>query len=232
MKKLSQVIALAGVMSAGLVGVQAVQAEVSASVGIANTYIFRGVDMGAGSAVVSGSLDYAHESGAYAGVWATSGDAGWGDEYNYFVGFGGEVGDFTYDINYLNYYYPYTKDCGVKDDDGACIHDVVNFDDWAEVTLGLGYKGAGFSATAPTSDDVSGQYVYYTFTYGMDAFGAKLGFMDHDEDDSSYTHVDLSYQFNDNLSFVVSDIIDADSGYPDKGQATLFQVNYSLPIEL
>lgn len=227
MKKLSQVIALAGVMSAGLVGVQAVQAEVSASVGIANTYIFRGVDMGAGSAVVSGSLDYAHESGAYAGVWATSGDAGWGDEYNYFVGFGGEVGDFTYDINYLNYYYPYTKDDAI----GAGV-EVVNFDDWAEVTLGLGYKDAGFSATAPTSDEVSGQYVYYTFTYGLDAFGAKLGFMDHDDKGSGYTHLDLSYQYNDNLSFVVSDIIDADDGYFAENQATLFQVSYSLPIEL
>ena len=64
MKKLSQAIVLAGAMTAGLVGVQTAQAEVSASVGIANTYIFRGVDMGAGAGVVSGSLDYAHESGA------------------------------------------------------------------------------------------------------------------------------------------------------------------------
>src|SRR5690606_29917851 len=108
MKKLSQVIALAGVMSAGLVGVQAVQAEVSASAAVANNYIFRGVLMGAGSAAVSGSLDYAAESGLYAGVWGTSGD-GTSDEYNLYVGFGGESGDFSYDVNVLGYVYPTTK---------------------------------------------------------------------------------------------------------------------------
>src|SRR5690554_1355223 len=106
MKKLSQVIALAGVMSAGLVGVQAVQAEVSASAAVANNYIFRGVLMGSGTPAVSGALDYAHDSGAYAGVWGTSGDTAAGDEYNVYFGFGGESGDFTYDVNYLSYLYP------------------------------------------------------------------------------------------------------------------------------
>lgn len=227
MKKLSQAIVLAGAMTAGLVGVQTAQAEVSASVAIANTYIFRGVDMGAGAAVVSGSLNYAHESGAYAGVWATSGDTAWGDEYNYFVGFGGEAGEFTYDINYLNYYYPYTKNDAI----GAGV-EVVDIDDWAEVTASLGYKGGRLSATVPTTDDVAGQYVYYTAAYGVSSFGAKLGVMDHDDEGSGYSHVDLSYQFNDNVSFVVSDIVDADAGYFAKDQATLFQVNYSLPISM
>src|SRR5690606_32090352 len=105
MKKLSQVIALAGVMSAGLVGVQAVQAEVSASAAVANNYIFRGLLMGSGTPAVSGSLDYAHESGAYAGVWGTSGDTLAGDEYNVYFGFGGEASGLSYDLNVLTYVY-------------------------------------------------------------------------------------------------------------------------------
>ena len=45
--------------------------EVSASVSVANTYLFRGVDLGAGSAQVAGDL-IADFGGAYAGAWLSS----------------------------------------------------------------------------------------------------------------------------------------------------------------
>ena len=75
MKKLSQAIALAGVMTAGLTAVSTAQAEVevSASASVANMYLWRGQDLSGSSGVpaVSGDLTVS-ASGAYAGVWAYS----------------------------------------------------------------------------------------------------------------------------------------------------------------
>ena len=55
-------------------------AEVAASVGVANMYLWRGMDLGNGDAAVSGDLKYKHKSGAYAGIWGSSGDATNGNE--------------------------------------------------------------------------------------------------------------------------------------------------------
>ena len=48
-------------------------AEVSASAAVANMYLWRGIDLGDGSAAVSGDLVYSN-SGAYVGIWVSSGD--------------------------------------------------------------------------------------------------------------------------------------------------------------
>lgn len=218
MKKLTQAILVASAATAGMMGVsQAAHAEVSASVGIANTYVFRGLDMGSGTPAVSGALDYGHSSGAYAGVWATSGDDA-GDEYNVYVGFGGEAGDFTYDINYLAYLYPEAESMGL--------------DDFGEVTVGLGYKALSAFVSVPVTSDQSGTYTYFNVSYAVDAFGIALGHNAGDEDEGveTYTHVDLSYQYNDNLSFMVTKIVDSD--VDGRNQEPRFVVSYSLPISL
>jgi len=217
MRKLSQVIALAGAMTAGLVGVQAVQAEVSASAAVANNYIFRGVLLGSGTPAVSGALDYAHDSGAYAGVWGTSGDTASGDEYDVYFGFGGESGEFSYDLNVLTYIYPTLKS---------------DFGQLTEVTASVGYGAIGLSVTAPVSDeaDVFGNdYVYTKLSLGYEAFGLVVANNAAEDGGTAtdYTHVDLSYQYNDNIAFGVSKIVDGDIS-----QRALFQVSYSLPIEL
>ena len=226
MKKLSQVIALAGVMSAGLVGVQAVQAEVSASAAVANNYIFRGLLMGSGTPAVSGALDYSHESGAYAGVWGGSGDTAAGDEYNVYVGFGGESGDFTYDVNYLSYLYP----TGTASTLGEL----------AEVTVGLGYKDFGLTVTAPVNDstDVFGNsYVYTKASYSFGKFGVLVGNNTAETQDAGefafdYTHVNVSYAYTDNVTFSASQIVDGDAELNNYTEELLLQVSYSLPIEL
>ncbi len=105
MKKLTKAIVVAGVMTAGLAGIPAAQAEVSASASIATEYLWRGQTLGNGDAAVSGSLDYAHDSGLYAGVWVSSGDAS-STEYDLYAGFAGEAGDFGYDLGYATYLYP------------------------------------------------------------------------------------------------------------------------------
>ena len=51
-------------------------AEVSANVAVSNMYLWRGVNLSPDGGVVSGGLDYAHDSGFYAGVWTSSEEGG------------------------------------------------------------------------------------------------------------------------------------------------------------
>ena len=49
------------------------------------------------------------------------------------------------------------------------------------------------------------------------------------------THVDLSYAFNDNISFTASKVVDQDLDKDDAGafdEDLKFVVAYSLPIEI
>ena len=56
---------------------------------------------------------------------------------------------------------------------------------------------------------------------------------------TDYTHIDISYAYNDNLTFTVSQIIDQDEiqlignekKYENRDDDTLFVLSYSLPIE-
>jgi len=218
MKKLSQAIVVASALTAGLVGTQAAHAEISASADIASAYLFRGMNLSQGEAVVSGSLDYANKSGIYAGVWGSSGDTKSGTEYDLYVGFSKEFGDVSVDVGYVSFIYPNSADDDI--------------DDFGEYYLGLGFQNFSLGAAANTDTDKNGEYVYYTLGYEMDAVAATVGFFtDGDEDaDGSYTHVDLSYAYNDSLSFTVSQIVDHEDD-DRSGDSTNFVVGYSLPIE-
>ena len=103
MKTLSKAVAMASLLSAGVMGAQVANAEVEYSAGLATTYLWRGTDLG--GAAFSAAADYGHESGAYAGIWASSGDLALGNEYDLYVGFAKEFGDFSFDIQAVTYVY-------------------------------------------------------------------------------------------------------------------------------
>lgn len=154
-------------------------AELSANVSVTNNYIWRGLTQTTNDAAVQGGIDYAHESGFYAGTWASNVNYGADDVYSYehdlYFGFSGEAGDFTYDVGYLYYNY----------DDEADF-------DFGEVYGSIGY--GGFSATlsllANTEHDETmavddgtierdygfGSASYISLDYAMPvASGAELG---------------------------------------------------------
>jgi uncharacterized protein (TIGR02001 family) len=228
MTKLSKAIALATAMTAGLAATATTQAEVSASADIASMYLWHGQNLSGGAAVVSGSLDYSHDSGLYAGVWGTSGDATLGTEYDLYVGYAGSAGDFGYDVAYATYIYP-----------GSASDDI---NDSAEVSLGFSYAGASLSFLKNTDTDANGEYLFTTLGYEMGKFGFTLGNASGTSTDNAdsyfstdYTHVDVSYAYNDNISFTASQIVDQAeedaAGNPLLDDSTLFVVSYSLPIE-
>jgi hypothetical protein len=225
MIKLSQAIALATAMTAGLVATTTTQAEVevAASASIANMYLWRGQNLGqsattGGIPALSGDIAVS-ASGAYGGIWASSGDANAGQEYDIYAGFGGEAGVVSYDVSVWAYVYP----------DGGTSNGT--FGDNSEIIVSLGAAGASVGIYKQIGDDVDNDNMYYTLGYGMDAFSANVGMTGAADKDDDYTHLDLSYAYNDNISFTVSKIVSQEI---DKklDEDTKFVISYSLPIGL
>lgn len=222
MKKISQAIVLASAMTAGLAAVNTAQAEVSASAAIASEYLWRGQNLGSGTPQVSGSLDYAHDSGLYAGTWIGSGDTSYGSEYDLFAGYAPTFGEVGLDVGYATYMYAENPEAD-------------NLDDSAEVYLGLSYGMASVYVYKDSSFTVAGQYTVASFDLSDYApLSIAVGNYGGTEGQGNYTHVDLTYSYNDKLAFTLSDIVDQDvdyqdGGYPDSPKLVL---SYTLPIEM
>lgn len=207
---------VAAVMAVGSIA-PAANAELSASAGVASTYLWRGVDLGSGTPAVSGDLTYS-AGGFYTGIWGSSGDTSAGTEYDLYAGYGGEAGSFSYDISIWNYLYP----------NGGSQEDTVG--DLTEVILTLGFAGVSFSWYENVANEGGDEsYRYYTLGYGFDKYSVTLGHHDTEDTALSMTHLDVGYAYNDNLSFTFSQVIkDQDDSFDDDLK---FVVSYSLPIE-
>lgn len=201
--------------------VPAAHAEVSAAIGAANMYYWRGLDLSkdntadcaidgecasGGQPSVWGDLKVS-SSGFYAGVWGGSGDAVGGQEYDLYVGYGGSAGDFKYDLSVWSYSYPSGE---------------VAPGDLVEAVAMIGYGPIAFTyyENLEGADD----YNYMTLAGTFGAFTVKYGV--HEDD---LSHVDLTYAYNSKLSFTVGKVVDdVDGFYNDEAK---FVVGFALPIE-
>ncbi len=233
---------LAGSIAASVLAASALipvaNAEVSGSVGVASTYLWRGYDLGSGTPAVSGDLKYS-TSGFYTGIWGSSGDTTAGSEYDLYLGYGGSVGDFfSYDVSLWNYVYP--TGAGYTEDGETDIAE------WVDAVVALGFGPVSFTAYIPVGKEShTGDYMYYTLGGSVGAFSVLLGLhadtanvTDGDEvvsyvcpaDDEDGVcdsmHLNLSYAYNDNLSFTLSQFI-ADEADSDDLK---FVVSYAIPI--
>lgn len=101
------------------------------NVTLTSDYVFRGFTQTMEDPAIQGGFDINHESGVYAGVWASNVKFGVGDpahlELDYSLGYSSELGNgVNYDLAYYYYTYP-----GVEDN--------LNYD-FSELKLGLGYQ--------------------------------------------------------------------------------------------
>ena len=206
------------IMAGGLVAlsmtafvVPTAQAEVAASVGVANMYLWRGYDLGTGDAAVSGDLKYKHSSGAYAGIWGSSGDATNGNEYDLYGGWGGKMGKFDVDASLWTYVYP--------DSD-------VNAGDLADAVVSLGYGPVKATLYEAIQGDDDGAYRYGTVSYTKGKYSALYGQHSKEGGDDP-GHIQLGYQYNDNLSFAVSQFVVHKENVDSDPQ---FLVSYSIPL--
>ncbi len=88
-------------------------AEFSGNVAVVSDYMWRGITQTAGKPALQGGVDWAGDSGLYAGTWASNVD--WGDccdesvEIDLYAGFAG--GDaITWDVGYNYYWFPGADD--------------------------------------------------------------------------------------------------------------------------
>ncbi len=120
-------------------------AEVTANAAATSNYLWRGQEQTGGDAAVSGGIDYANESGFYAGTWASN--ASWADEMTYeldiYAGFGGAINEsVSYDVGYIYYAYP----------DAASGADA----DFSEVYGSISVQGFTFGAAVLATSAASG----------------------------------------------------------------------------
>jgi uncharacterized protein (TIGR02001 family) len=131
--------------------------SVSANIGAVSNYIWRGVTQTQDGAAIQGGLDYAHESGFYAGTWASNID--WNDE--------GAPQDVIIPVD------PATG-MPETDSDGNYIGTTSGSSDTNspnyELDLYLGYGG---SVNDDFSYDLSA--IYYAYPDGRDSDFAEIG---------------------------------------------------------
>ncbi|CAG0956045.1 hypothetical protein MTYP_00466 [Methylophilaceae bacterium] len=86
----------------------------SSNIGLFSDYVFRGISYGRERGAVQGGFDYAHDSGIYLGLWATSvhQDTLYGNTVELDI-YGGYFHQFTddlsLDVGFLQFYYPNNK---------------------------------------------------------------------------------------------------------------------------
>lgn len=232
-------ITAAAVVAAGLMASPS-YADLSANASVTNNYIWRGLTQTQNDAAVQGGIDYAHESGFYAGTWVSNVDYAPADVYSYehdiYAGFGGEVGGFTYDVGYL--YYNYDEEAEF---------------DFGEVygTIGIaGFSASAYVLTNTEADEVgdqdfdAGQTYYVSLDYGFTVaedieIGLHVGYHDGDFQEAFNGTDGDYYDYNISLSkggfgFMISD---TDVGGPAAeggldNDEVKFVVSYSVDVDL
>ncbi len=195
-------------------------AEVSVNVGLASQYLFRGLEQTSGAAV-SGGIDYASESGFYAGTWASTigfaSDSGTGAEMDFYAGFSGESGSFGYDVGAIYYWYSEEDEpgagTGTISNNTIELYGSVSF---GPATLGLAYSLADYFAV--TDDTVIYPYLDLSFPVSemlaLDLHVGQQTFSEDGIDDVVDYSIGLSAESESGLSFglalVATDIDDDD----------------------
>ena len=169
------------------------QAAVEANIGATSNYLWRGVTQSSNDPSISGGIDYSNESGFYAGTWIGSIDwgQGGGTENDYYLGYGGESGEFGYDVGYIYYAYPAS---GYEDSD------------FGEIYFNGSYKSFGFGVAYTVNSDAADGApfdtgdIFYSVSYGFDlpeeySVGLTYGYYDFDvgsDYDYGYFQVDIA----------------------------------------
>ena len=84
--------------------------ELTSNIGVVSEYVFRGIRQTWGNPALQGGFDYTHASGFYAGAWMSNTSANLYAnatiEIDVYGGYRGAVGDFTYDLGLLQFFFP------------------------------------------------------------------------------------------------------------------------------
>ena len=224
-------LAVAVATGASFAAPQSALADTSATVSVSNMYLWRGQNISNPSPQVAGSLDYSN-SGFYVGVWGSSeGPFDGSSEIDLYAGYGMSFGDFGFDVSYWKYLYPGAQVGGVECDLGDCdLSDAVLSLSYGPVAL-TGYFGVESGSTKDKYYTLSGTMSSFTLLYGLYQSGESADGMD-------YSHLQLSYAFNDEVTFTISKASEDGYGLGASSRSTvftenpLFQVSYSHTFDM
>ncbi len=219
---------VASTLAAMLVGAQQAAAETSATISVSNMYLYRGINSSNPNPQVAGSLDYAHNSGLYAGIWGSSEGVMGSSEYDLYAGYSVEMGAFSFDANLTDFNYPSTE--GEEE-----------IGDYTEAAFGATFTQDKMSIEAKLVDSIQGAnstpneggYYYTSLTGTCDKVSVKWGAVSYGETSqyAEYQHIDLGFAFNDEVSFTLSKIVDTDQGKVEDNDA-LFAVSWTKTFEM
>lgn len=184
-------------------------AELSANLGFASDYYFRGIFQAPSSA--QGGLDY-EGGGFYAGTWAA--DLEDGLEVDGYFGYGGEFGDVSYGIGFTGYYY--TGD----------------FDDtYQEINLSSGFGLLSLDLAFGEYDNFDGptlDYTYYALTFERDGlYGKFAGF----RRDFAGEYIELGYGFSfEEIDLGIAAIFANDDLVGDENESLVFTIGKTFDL--
>lgn len=207
------------ILAASTVASNVAMAELSGNIGFTSNYIWRGVTQGSDDSAISGGIDYAHDSGFYAGTWVSSLSGGSQYEQDLYAGYGFDAGPIGMDIGYITYRYPVGN---------ATL-------DFDELYVSGSYEMFTLGAALTMDKEVTTQYEDDMYVYANAEFEVKEGLGlgvtvgDYDFDDpasTDYTHYQVSLSKDD---FVFAyDKNDQDGAAGD----ARFTVSYSKSFDL
>ncbi len=230
----------AAVVAAGLTATPTYADSLSANVSVSNNYIWRGLTQTTNEPAVQGGIDYAHDSGFYAGTWVSNVQYASDDVYSYehdmYAGFAFDVGEVSFDVGYL--YYNYDEEAEF---------------DFGEVYGTIAWKGLSASAyilTNTEADEIgdqdfdAGEAYYISIDYAFEIgngieIGLHGGYHDGDFQEAFNGTDGDYYDYNISLSkggfgFMITD---TDAGGPASeggldNDEVKFVVSYSLDVDL
>jgi uncharacterized protein (TIGR02001 family) len=109
----------------------------SANIAFTSNYIFRGLSLSANKPAVQGGFDWAY-NGFYVGTWGSSIKAVEDEsvELDYYAGYTGEIGGFTYSADFI--YYDYPGDNGTFDNEAKHDNDLAYYEYGGSVGYNFG----------------------------------------------------------------------------------------------
>lgn len=209
MRKLLLATALAGTAMTATTAIHAEEASAhsfSSNVGLFSSYVFRGIDYTDEDVALQGGFDYAHESGLYAGVWASSLEEGLNVgnslEVDFYGGYYHQLtDDIGIDVGLLQFYYPDRKKVpglngrGDEDFDTTELYVAATWK-WFTAKYSRTLTDWGGVNNNTMGDDANGdtkgtQYYELNFDYGLPMginFTAHVGHLDVENySDFNYT---------------------------------------------
>ena len=198
--------------------------ETSGNVALSSEYMWRGQALSGADPAISGGFDIGHESGFYAGTWASNIEADDGSiEVDYYAGFGGEFGDsgVSYDVGGIYYDFP-----GIEDFD---YFEAYAFVGYSFLSAGVSYSLDLFDADYDGAED----NVYYQLDAGYDvgsiSLAAGIGYYDYDDESlwmDDYTNWYLGASTE--LAGLGLDVTYHDSDIDDSDDTIVFTISKSL----